>query len=47
MGFVGMIHPKEGETLQLAKHYFMQMGFPLSNWQKVQLNTDLLKQRRT
>ena len=26
-------------------YIFMQLGFSVSNWQKVQLNTDLLKHR--
>ncbi len=28
------------------KHIFMQLGFSLSNWQKVQLNTDVLKHKK-
>ncbi len=32
--------------MAIISFIFVQLGFSVSNWQKVQLNTDLLKQRR-
>jgi hypothetical protein len=34
------------EQASAVFYIFMQLGFSTSNWQKVRLNTDLLKQRR-